>query len=79
MTYELIKKCIDQWDPIELLEFCPRDEYDILSMSIYMKWSKDDNDLAKTIYDTFYNAFGKDTFNKSYEDCLYIAKLINSN
>ena len=38
MNFEIIKKVIDKWDPIDLLDHAPPDEYDIESWEILLKF-----------------------------------------
>lgn len=38
MNFEIIKKEIDKWDPIDLLDHAPLDEYDIESGEILLKF-----------------------------------------
>ena len=38
MNFEIIKKVIDKWDPIDLLGHAPPDEYDIESREILLKF-----------------------------------------
>lgn len=74
----IIKKQIDLWDPINLLSFCPSDEYDSEINHIYEKINVNklnELNLGKIIYDTFKMYFEED-FNKSINDCIEIAKEI---
>ena len=59
MNFKIIKREIDQWDPIDLLNHAPPDEY------------VDQNGMM--IYEVFSKAFGT-TFTKSIDECVCIAK-----
>jgi len=75
---QLVKDIIDQWDPIELLPFCPPDEYDMEIECIATLAAKDiDTDtLAVEIQAVFQKYFGSDTFTKEFDECLNIAKTL---
>jgi len=73
MDFEIIKKEIDKWDPIDLLKHTPSDEYDIESREILSRFQCNANQNGMVIYEVFSNAFGT-TFNKSIDECVYIAK-----
>ena len=60
---DFVKRIIDEWDPIDLLSHAPDDEY---------------VDLAEGIFNVFVESFGKDTFNKSKEECEHIAQILLS-
>ena len=74
----LVKEVVDQWDPIELLAFCPPDEYDIEAKSICAILRKDINEdeLAKEIQSIFIESFGSDTFDKNIHDCRVVARYL---
>lgn len=75
----IIKKYIDEWDPMELLEIgAPNDEYDTeVEMIIHqLQSSYDVSQLAKVIKDVFIEMFYVDEEIFSNEKCMEIAKNI---
>lgn len=75
LDFNTVKKHIDEWDPIDLLSFCPNDEYDGESRMIVDSFRKE-NDLGKLIYNIFRESFGESTFRKSLEECNQVAQKI---
>ena len=75
MNFEIIKKVIDKWDPIDLLDHAPPDEYDIESREILLKFQHSVEQNGMVIYEVFSKAFGM-TFTKSVDECVSIAKRI---
>jgi len=76
----VVKKEIDNWDPIGLLSHAPRDEYhsEIEAVEHLLKSSKDLGELAIGIYSVFLQAFGEVSFQKSLSECRRIAhKILN--
>lgn len=73
MNFEIIKKVIDKWDPIDLLDHAPPDEYDIESWEILLKFQHSIEQNGMVIYEVFSKAFGM-TFTKSVDECVSIAK-----
>lgn len=73
MNFDIIKKEIDNWDPIDLLSHAPPDEYDIESREILLKFQRSLEQNGMIIYEVFSKAFGT-TFTKSVEECICIAK-----
>ena len=73
MNFEIIKKVIDKWDPIDLLDHAPPDEYDIESREILLKFQHSIEQNGMVIYEVFSKAFGM-TFTKSVDECVSIAK-----
>ena len=73
-----VKKIIDRWDPIELRSFAPDDEYEseIMAVCELVASIKEESKLSEGIYDIFLKVFGEDTFRKSKEECLRIAREI---
>lgn len=72
----IVKKHIDEWDPIELLAIhCPQDEYDDISMELSKTITENTTieALATEISDKFIFDFGRPSFDKSYEECKKIA------
>ncbi len=81
MMTEVINSIIDEWDPLDLFPFAPKDEYrdeSILIYNSYMK-TKEVPDLAQEIHRIFSDRFGMDVFTKSMADCIRIAELIIEN
>ena len=77
MKFDIIKKEIDKWDPINLLDHAPSDEYDIESMEILFEFQHDIEQNGIIIYEVFSKAFGE-TFTKSVNECVEIAQNIMS-
>ena len=75
MNFEIIKKEIDKWDPIDLLNHAPSDEYDTESREVLLKFQHNIEQNGMIIYEVFSKAFGT-TFNKSVDECVCIAKKI---
>ena len=73
INFEIIKKEIDKWDPIDLLNHAPPDEYNIESMEISSKFEHNAEQNGMIIYEVFSEAFGI-TFTKSIDECICIAK-----
>lgn len=73
-----IAKIINEWDPIDLFPFAPKDEYEdeIDFISKLVDKEIDLESLTKNIYDLFIKRFGDDVFNRSYNECFIIAKKI---
>ena len=75
MNFEIIKKEIDKWDPIDLLNHAPSNEYDSESKEILLKFQNNIEQNGTVIYEVFSKAFGI-TFTKSVDECVSIAKKI---
>ena len=78
MNYNQIKDIINGWDPVNLLETAPLDEYSYEISKIYDFICKEKitvDILANNIYQIFLESFG-DVFIKSKEDCIVIADKI---
>ena len=73
MNFKIIKREIDQWDPIDLLNHAPPDQYDIESREILSKFQCNVDQNGMMIYEVFSKAFGT-TFTKSIDECVCIAK-----
>lgn len=73
-----VAKIINEWDPIDLFPFSPRDEYEveIELISELSEKSIDLESLANNIYAIFIKRFGDDVFTRSYDECYTIAKEI---
>lgn len=74
MILDIVKKIINQWDPVELLSHAPDDEYhsEIERIWKLLKESKDLNVLAEGIFNIFKDSFSN-VFTKTIEDCTEIA------
>lgn len=81
----IIKKIIDDWDPIDIFPYAPENEYDyeinriseeldILSFSSNLK-----AELAKAIYRICRESFGEGVIKCNYEKCMIIAEEILNN
>ncbi|MCT4583779.1 MAG: DUF1871 family protein [Peptostreptococcaceae bacterium] len=72
-----IKNIINKWDPIDLLDCCPDDEYsgEISKIEKIIQGGETDIDnLAKNIWDIFTENFSSDVFEKDLNECKIIAK-----
>lgn len=79
MNYNLIKRIIDNWDPVGLLAMgCPSDEYNLEVEEIFQfcKITHTKQEIGEMIYSTFYNFFGENTFEKTIEECFDVGKKI---
>ena len=75
----LVKKIINDWDPINLFPYAPEDEYEeeVTQIEEYIRTaSLDKHNLAKEIYTMFSEKFGSDIFTESLESCTNIANKI---
>ncbi len=70
--FDIVRKIITKWDPIELMSFSPPDEYDIECQSIIEEYEKTTEKLSKIIYSVFRNSFGEE-FNEDFSKCEDIA------
>lgn len=77
---DFVKRIIDKWDPIDLLSHAPDDEYhsEIEEIRYLLHMTDDSGKLAEGIFHVFVEAFGKDTFNKSKDECEHIAQILLS-
>lgn len=78
MNFIMVKKIIDNWDPVELLAtHSPSDEYDSETQEIIDAIINNTvGEVAQIIQDVFINAFGNDFFTRSLDECMAIAKEI---
>ncbi len=76
----LIKKVIDDWDPIEKNQGNSNNEYgiEINKIEQLLNSTTDLIKLSEGIYEVFIRAFGKDTFKKSKSECKEIAQILLS-
>lgn len=77
MNFDIIKKEIDKWDPIELLACTPSDEYDAESREIASKFQNGTQQNGEMIYEVFLETSGT-TFAKSVDECVAIAERIQA-
>lgn len=75
---EIIETIINSWDPLGLLPYSPKDEYEkeVRSICKLLSETKDVSVLASGIYHIFIADFGKDIFDKKIDDCIPIAESI---
>lgn len=75
----IIKKAIDEWDPIQLIAISPPDEYsneiDMIYSVITVNKEISAGELSNEIYSIFINQFGDD-FHSKIDECYNIAKKI---
>ena len=72
---EVVKRIINEWDPINLFPDAPENEYWSEIDSIIEKSSRLENseELAKVIQTVFIDSFDEDIFRYSFDECLKIA------
>lgn len=75
VTFNIVKKIVDEWDPIGLLPFAPEDEYEMEIAGIVTLLNKVDSDeiLSDGIGRIFKKSFGESL---SKEECFSVAKKI---
>ncbi|WP_430022783.1 DUF1871 family protein [Paenibacillus sp. MABNR03] len=82
MIHILVKRIIDEWDPIDLFPYAPEDEYEEEIKQIedcIVNSSLEKDNLGKEIYEMFRRRFGSDIFTQSLESCINIAnKILNA-
>ncbi len=73
-----IKAIIDEWDPYDLLTFCPPDEYhfEIEEIVKVLSYRKNAQDLAKEIKAILTFSFGDEYPKWEYAQCFIIAEKI---
>ena len=78
---EKVAKIINDWDPIDLFPYSPKDEYEveIELISELLHKTTDVERLANDISTIFIKRFGDDVFNRRYNECLSVAKKILDN
>ena len=72
MQFENIKNVVDKWDPINLLDFAPGDEYDEECMRILINYCSNSAELGKKIFSIFSERF-EDAFVDNEARCILIA------
>jgi hypothetical protein len=72
-----IWRIVNEWDPIDILDRSPIDEYKYVINRIYSLFNGIDNieKLAGGIFDILKNSYANE-FNKSYDECKLIAEKI---
>lgn len=81
MDFNVLKKIIDDWDPIDLLAIhSPYNEYDSETKKILYSISNNmgEDEIAKVVYDVFISAFNESIFLKNINDCIVVARKIIS-
>ena len=75
---DVITKIVNEWDPMELLSFSPKDEYYIEIEMIKDKFNKKVSieDLSTIIIQVFTETFGEDIFREKKAECYMIAEKI---
>lgn len=79
---EKIRKEINNWDPIGLLEIgAPKNEYEqeIVKISSKIMLENNKDKLGEIIYEIFLEMFDDCVFNKTIEECVEIAEKIINN
>lgn len=78
----MIKKIINEWDPIEFFPMAPEDEYsnEILKIEKYLadNGNTDVQTLAVAIDNIFASSFGRDVYLADMNDCVEVAKKIST-
>lgn len=76
----IVKKIINEWDPIGLMGHAPDDEYEIeITQIANMIYAADTVEIfADIIRNVFIQSFGDDIFIKTKEECIAIAEKIMS-
>lgn len=81
MSKTIVSEIINEWDPIGLFPYAPKDEYEVEIFQIQqvLNITTDKQILANKIMEIFIKRFGNDVFTNSYDDCLEVAEeIINS-
>lgn len=77
---EKVRNAINEWDPLELFPYAPKDEYSLEIKELVRFLENTQNCsidyLGNKIYELFLRTLGTDVFNQSVEDCLEVAKKI---
>ena len=78
MEYSTVEKVINEWDPIGLLPFSPKDEYssEISKIMEICSMSNSTDEVGEGILNVFIDAFGIEIFKYSLADCIKIADLL---
>lgn len=70
--FKIIKEIIVKWDPVGLMGFAPKDEYDDECYLIVNELEKKQESLDMTIYRVFSDRFGE-TFQSDFTSCMETA------
>ena len=75
---DIIKRVINEWDPIGLMSHCPSDEYqtEIEAIKKILIENNNASQIADEIFDVFIDSFGQDIFTAGKGECFFIAKKI---
>lgn len=73
-----VTKIINDWDPIDLFPYSPKDEYEVeINLIVNLiEQLPDVQSLADGIKNIFTRRFGGDVFTKDIEECIQIANKI---
>lgn len=75
-----VAKIINDWDPIDLFPYSPKDEYEV-EINLISKLLDETTNLEHLAYNInaiFIKRFGDDVFTRGYNECINIAKKILS-
>ena len=77
-TKRIIKRIINEWDPIDLLHHAPDDEYHIAIDIIreLIKLTSNEHELSRAIYSIFVAFYNEDNFLKPKSESLEMARKI---
>lgn len=74
---EKVTQAVNDWDPLELFPYAPKDEYqDEIEELVYFLEKRDPcsaDDLALKIYELFSRTLGRDVFTQTLDDCRQVA------
>ena len=75
---ETVESIINNWDPIDLLAFAPKDEYssEISQLASFVVKNQNINEIAIEIHRIFTGNFGNDIFIHDITECQKIAEII---
>ena len=77
---EKVTQVINEWDPLGLFPYAPKDEYDLEIKELVKFLENCENCsvdyLGNIIYKLFSSTLGDDIFIQSLEECIEIAKKI---
>ena len=78
---KVVEEIINNWDPIDLFPYSPKDEYknEIALIIAVLKETKDISDVALKIQKIFIKSFGDDVFKRDINECVSIAESIVKN
>lgn len=75
---ERLVEIINRWDPIDLMDCSPDDEYmgEIRLIAERINTNTDYEKLANDIKEIFIQSFGESLFDRGSNECVAIAKII---